>query len=30
MARAQVLLGEDRALLLCYRRGRWFAEGVYE
>jgi len=31
-ARAQVLLGTDppRALLLCYRRRRWYAEGVYE
>lgn len=31
-ARAQVLLdGEDaRALLLCYRRRRWYVEGVYE
>ena len=30
MARAQVLVGDDRALLLCYRRGRWYVEGVYE
>ncbi len=31
-ARAQVLLDTDppRALLLCYRRRRWYAEGVYE
>ena len=30
MARAQVLIDGDRALLLCYRRGRWYTEGVYE
>ena len=30
MARAQVLIADDRALLLCYRRGRWYVEGVYE
>ncbi len=31
-ARAQVLLDGDppRALLLCYRRRRWYVEGVYE
>jgi protein ImuB len=31
-ARAQVLLGADpaQALLLCYRRRRWYLEGVYE
>ena len=28
-ARAQVLVG-DTALLLCYRRRRWYLEGVYE
>lgn len=28
-ARAQVLVS-DIALLLCYRRGRWYLEGVYE
>lgn len=29
VARAQVLLAET-ALLLCYRRGRWYLEGAYE
>jgi protein ImuB len=33
-ARAQVLLdgggGPDTALLLCYRRRRWYLEGIYE
>ncbi|QUR66525.1 DNA polymerase Y family protein [Mycobacterium spongiae] len=29
-ARAQVLLEGDRALLLCYRRRRWYLEGIYE
>ena len=29
IARAQVLLAET-ALLLCYRRGRWYLEGAYE
>ena len=31
-ARAQVLVDADppRALLLCYRRRRWYVEGVYE
>lgn len=31
-ARAQVLLDGDgpRALLLCYRRRRWYVEGIYE
>ncbi|OBI45362.1 DNA polymerase [Mycobacterium kyorinense] len=31
-ARAQVLLDGDpaRALLLCYRRRRWYLEGIYE
>ena len=29
-ARAQVLLGSDQALLLCYRQRRWYLEGVYE
>lgn len=31
-ARAQVLIAGDppRALLLCYRRRRWYVEGVYE
>jgi protein ImuB len=30
IARAQVLLEGERALLLCYRRRRWYLEGVYE
>jgi protein ImuB len=31
-ARVQVLVDGDpgEALLLCYRRGRWYLEGVYE
>jgi protein ImuB len=29
-ARAQVLLEGERALLLCYRRRRWYLEGSYE
>jgi protein ImuB len=29
-ARAQVLLESERALLLCYRRRRWYLEGSYE
>ncbi|BBZ10296.1 DNA polymerase Y family protein [Mycobacterium branderi] len=31
-ARAQVLVGGDpgKALLLCYRRRRWYLEGIYE
>jgi protein ImuB len=29
-ARAQVLLEDDRALLLCYRQRRWYLEGIYE
>jgi protein ImuB len=29
VARAQVLVAET-ALLLCYRRGRWYLEGAYE
>ncbi|MEE6178495.1 DNA polymerase Y family protein [Mycobacterium sp. 050134] len=29
-ARAQVLLGSERALLLCYRQRRWYLEGSYE
>lgn len=29
-ARAQVLLDDSRALLLCYRAGEWIVEGVYE
>jgi protein ImuB len=29
-ARAQVLLEGQRALLLCYRRRRWYLEGAYE
>jgi protein ImuB len=29
IARAQVLVAET-ALLLCYRRGRWYLEGAYE
>ena len=31
-ARAQVLIDGEvpRALLLCYRRRRWYVEGVYE
>ncbi|ABL03545.1 conserved hypothetical protein [Mycobacterium ulcerans Agy99] len=29
-ARAQVLLGDERALLLCYRQRRWYLEGSYE
>ncbi|MDG4664092.1 DNA polymerase Y family protein [Mycobacterium sp. 236(2023)] len=29
-ARAQVLLDETHALLLCYRQRRWYLEGVYE
>nr|WP_156297199.1 DNA polymerase Y family protein [Mycobacterium paragordonae] len=30
VARAQVLLEGERALLLCYRQRRWFLEGIYE
>lgn len=30
IARAQVLLDDSRALLLCYRGGEWIVEGVYE
>ncbi|MFE0749347.1 DNA polymerase Y family protein [Gordonia sp. NPDC058843] len=30
IARAQVLLDDSRALLLCYRAGEWVVEGVYE
>ncbi|MEO9328309.1 DNA polymerase Y family protein [Gordonia aurantiaca] len=30
VARAQVLLDDSRALLLCYRGGEWNVEGVYE
>lgn len=30
IARAQVLLDDSRALLLCYRGGGWIVEGVYE
>ncbi|MGB3231814.1 MAG: DNA polymerase Y family protein [Mycobacterium sp.] len=30
VARAQVLLDSDQALLLCYRQRRWYLEGVYE
>jgi len=29
-ARAQVLLESERALLLCYRKRRWYLEGSYE
>lgn len=29
-ARVQVLLESERALLLCYRRRRWYLEGIYE
>lgn len=29
-ARAQILLESERALLLCYRRRRWYLEGSYE
>ncbi|HCS56135.1 MAG TPA: hypothetical protein DIW80_01620, partial [Gordonia polyisoprenivorans] len=29
-ARAQVLLDDSRALLLCYRSGGWVVEGVYD
>ncbi|WP_205781662.1 DNA polymerase Y family protein [Mycobacterium alsense] len=29
-ARAQVLLEDERAFLLCYRRRRWYLEGSYE
>lgn len=29
-ARAQVLIDDDRAMLLCYRQRRWYLEGVYE
>ena len=29
-ARAQVLLEDERALLLCYRQRRWYLEGSYE
>ncbi|OBA78810.1 DNA polymerase, partial [Mycobacterium sp. 1164966.3] len=29
-ARAQVLLETERALLLCYRKRRWYLEGIYE
>jgi len=29
-ARAQVLLDESQALLLCYRQRRWYVEGSYE
>jgi protein ImuB len=29
-ARAQVLLESERALLLCYRKRRWYLEGIYE
>ncbi|MGV9671930.1 MULTISPECIES: DNA polymerase Y family protein [unclassified Gordonia (in: high G+C Gram-positive bacteria)] len=29
-ARAQVLLDDSRALLLCYRSGCWVVEGIYE
>jgi protein ImuB len=29
-ARAQVLLENERALLLCYRQRRWYLEGSYE
>ncbi|MDS1112328.1 DNA polymerase Y family protein [Gordonia westfalica] len=30
IARAQVLLDDSRALLLCYRGGEWMVEGIYE
>lgn len=30
VARAQVLLESERALLLCYRQRRWYMEGIYE
>ncbi|WP_099050983.1 DNA polymerase Y family protein [Mycobacterium asiaticum] len=30
IARAQVLLESERALLLCYRQRRWYLEGIYE
>jgi protein ImuB len=30
VARAQVLLESERALLLCYRQKRWYLEGIYE
>lgn len=30
VARAQVLLDSERALLLCYRQRRWYLEGSYE
>jgi protein ImuB len=29
-ARAQVLLEDERAFLLCYRQRRWYLEGAYE
>lgn len=29
-ARTQVLLEDERALLLCYCRRRWYLEGIYE
>jgi protein ImuB len=29
-ARAQVLLEDERAFLLCYRQRRWYLEGSYE
>lgn len=30
IARAQVLLESERALLLCYRQRKWYLEGIYE
>ncbi|GLD02190.1 hypothetical protein Mkiyose1088_40560 [Mycobacterium kiyosense] len=30
VARVQVLLESERALLLCYRQRRWYMEGIYE
>lgn len=30
VARAQVLLAGERAVLLCYRQRRWYMEGIYE
>ena len=29
-ARAQVLVGTGRAMLLCYRQRQWYVEGIYE
>jgi protein ImuB len=29
-ARAQVMMEDERAFLLCYRQRRWYLEGSYE